>query len=254
MRGFINLSFIALLVINGILNCYAIERTEVAVIAAMHGAHKNHASYDYESLFTLVESYRPDYVGVEIRPEDINADKDYLASYYPYEMAELSQRYKNNVFGFDWLGDEIKGKPIPNGYFKNLSVLSLTNALYADDAMLEKRPKQLEALEKLQETLIDKATAASFNDGKYGQLCREIDTLETLWLKDTPYAEIQQFHQTRDNEIGQHLISYIEKNKGKRIVVVLGADHRTFAVENLVKHFADQVTILPVAHQMDKNF
>ncbi len=229
----------------------AIEQTEVVVIASMHSAHKNHVGYNYETLFSLIMSYKPDFVGVEIRPEDINADVEYLKSSYPFEMIELSRRYQGKVFGFDWLGHEIENQRIPSDYFKNFRVLNLSRQLNADAEVLERKPTELDKLHKIQEQIIQSATPASLNDGKYDQVCREIDALEEQWLKNTPYAEIQRFHQTRDAEFGKNIIAFIEKNKGSRIVLVLGADHRTFAIENITNHFNEGVLIIPVSNQKD---
>lgn len=242
-------ALMALLVFFG--KGHAAQQTEVIVIASIHGAHKNHSGYDYETLFSLVQSFKPEFVGVEIRADDINSDVSYLRSNYPSEMIELSQRYKGRVFGFDWLGYEIENQSIPSDYWKNLRVLQLSKELDADTEMLNRQPNKLNELAKLQEEIVQSATPALLNNGKYGKICREIDGLEENWLKNTPYTEIQKFNQTRDAEIGKNIITFIENNKGKRIALILGADHRTFAVENITKHFGEQVLITPIKNLLE---
>jgi len=234
----------AILVLFG--KSHATSQTEVVVIASMHGAHKNHAGYNYETLYSIVQSFKPDFVGVEIRSEDINSDLSYLKSNYPAEMIELSQRYKGKAFGFNWLGHEIENQSIPSDYWKNLRVIQLSKELDADIEVLKLQPKKLSELKKVQEDIIRSATPARLHNGKYGEVCREIDSLEEQWLKNTRYTEIQRFNRTRDAEIGKNIIKFIEHNRGKRIALVLGADHRTFAVENITKHFGEQVLITPI--------
>jgi hypothetical protein len=150
------------------------------------------------------------------------------------------------VFGVDWLGKGIVGQPIPEGYFANLDVLKLSAALNDDQAQNTSKPDQIAALENQQGQLIELATPASLADGRYGQMCREIDRLERLWLTGTDYEDILDFNQQRDAKIGANIMAFLESNRGKRVVLVLGADHRTFAVEAIREHFGSQVKILPV--------
>jgi hypothetical protein len=70
--------------------------------------------------------------------------------------------------------------------------------------------------------------------------------LEESWLSGTIYEETLVFNQQRDVKIGKNLISFIKANPGTRVVVVLGADHRTFVVEVIEKHFGPGINILPV--------
>jgi hypothetical protein len=80
------------------------------IVATMYGLHQDHHASDFEDLFRLVENFEPNLVGVEIRPEDVGADEDYLRANYPHEMIELARRHGESAFGFDWLGDDIAGR------------------------------------------------------------------------------------------------------------------------------------------------
>ncbi len=129
-------------------------QTEVIVISALHGAHKNHASYDYDTLFSLVEFLNADFIGVELRPEDIGREREYLSSKYPYEMIELATRYPETVFGVDWLGSSIEGGPIPEEYFANLEVLKLSAVLNDDQAQNASKPAEIAVLQEQQSQLV----------------------------------------------------------------------------------------------------
>lgn len=226
----------------------ASENTELVIISAIHGAHNDHPGYNYRTLHALVDSYEPDFVGVEIRPEDINSGAKYLENNYPREMVELSLQYGNKAFGFDWLGESIEGEKIPTGYWNTLRIKQLSKAMNNDHTFLEREPKELAELIEIQSKIIEEATPSSMNNGSYGQICREIDALEAEWYGGTQYMEIIEFNRKRDSKIGENVIAFIESHKGNRIVLVMGADHRTFAIENIRNHFDNSVAILPISN------
>lgn len=233
------------------LYCKAAGTTELFVISALHGAHKDHPTYDYQTLYSLVDSFEPDYVGVEIRQEDIKAKKQYLQKNYPKEMVELANRYKSKAFGFDWLGEGIEGVEIPDNYWADLEVKKLAKEMSQDNYFLSKEPKELGVQRELQSKIIEQATPYSLNNGEYGKICREIDKLEEVWFSGSKYAEIIDFNKKRDERIGDSIIKFIEQHKGKRIVLVMGADHRTFAVEHIKEYFESDVQILPIGKPAD---
>lgn len=220
--------------------------TEVLIVSSLHSAHRDHASFDYDDLYQLISDFGPDFVGVEIRPEDIGRSRDYLSRSYPREMIELALRYEDRTFGVDWLGQRIEGAPIPESYFSSLPAITLSAGLENDEDMMANKPERIAGLEQQQSEIVASATAASLADGRYGALCREIDELEQQWLAGSEYEAILAFHRQRDEEIGRNLVRFIEDHPGSRIAVVLGADHRTYAVEAVQKYFGDSVTIAEI--------
>lgn len=226
--------------------------TEVVVISSLHAAHKGHPFYDYETLYALIESYNPDYVGVEIRPEDMHSDQAYLSKNYPKEMVKIAQGYKEKSFGFDWLGEEIEGVPIPENYWKNMKYKKLLNDMDRDEQFLTRMPEEIAKLQAQQSDLISKATPSLLNNGRYGDLARKIDQLQIKWYRGTQYEYLAWFNAQRDKHIGQNINSFIEQHSKKRIVLVMGADHRTYAVENIEKRFKTEVRFLPVVDPKNK--
>jgi hypothetical protein len=221
-------------------------KTKLLFVSSLHSAHEHHAAFDYDELYSLVQGFEPDFVGVEIRPEDIGMSRAYLSSNYPREMVELAHRYQERAFGFDWLGHEIAGVPIPETYFKDLPTTKLSAELDNDEVMMASKPEQIARFEAEQWKIIAGATPASLTDGHYGALCRQIDELEQNWLSGSKYEEILAFDRLREAEIARNLIRFIERHPGKRIIAVMGADHRTFAVEAVVQHFARDVEMLDI--------
>ena len=240
------LPFILLTVLSAAPERTQASTTELLIISSLHSAHEGHPGFDYDVLFSLVRDFDPNLVGVEIRPEDVGMSREYLSANYPREMVELAQQYRGRSFGFDWLGPDIAGFPIPESYFRDLSITKLSAELAGDEAMMARKPEQIAELEREQSLIIAAATPSSLADGRYGALCRQIDALEQNWLAGSKYEEILEFNRRRDEEIARNLIRFIERHPGHRIVAVMGADHRTFAVEALRDHFREAIEVVAV--------
>ena len=245
IRGILPLALLAVLVASA--NGSESGKSNLLIVSSLHAAHEDHATFSYDDLFSLVQDFEPDFVGVEIRPEDIGANRAYLLSNYPWEMVELAHRYQERAFGFDWLGHEIAGTSIPESYFKDLPATKLSKELNDDEVMMASRPEQIARYEEEQSKLIVNATPASLTDGRYGALCRQIDELEQSWLSGSRYEEILAFSRLRDEEIARTLIRFIERHRGSRIIAVMGADHVTFAAEAVLQHFADDIDMADIS-------
>jgi len=206
--------------------------TSIMVMASMHQFHKEHPTFDYDKLFHAIKHFQPDHVGVEIRPEDIGAEEDYLSQNYPFEMVKLSKDYGNGrCFGFDWLGDDIAGQPIPANYWKEISLYKKLERELSDEASIDF--KELDVLFEQQMEILKTATPASLIDGRYGQVTRRYYQVSDDLLRGTKYEFISQFRRRRDQEIGKNIIEFIYSHPCTRIALVMGANHHVYALETL---------------------
>jgi hypothetical protein len=207
------------------------DKTEIMILGTIHGMHKSNEFYSYEDVFSIVDNFRPNVIGVEIRDEDISQTREYLNRYYPYEMVETKFRYENNcsIYGFDWLGKSIEGKLIPEKYFETLDIKMLEKEFDAAQEYIRVKD-MLEVINKIRIQFIINHTVEECNDGKY-DIANEIfySQLE-VGLKETRYEQISDFYKERDAQIDNNMIKIIEGNKGKRILFLTGVDHRTFAI------------------------
>jgi len=211
--------------------------TTVMAIASMHRFHKDHPTFDYDKLFYVVERFQPDYVGIEIRPEDISADESYLARNYPHEMVTLSKRYSDRCFGFDWLGEDIIGQPIPSNY-KEISVYKRLERAINEDTDFESGI--LDDLFEQQMDIVKTATPTSLIDGRYDTVTkRYYQTVDDL-LRGTKYELISKFNHKRDQEIGQNIVNFIRGHFGTRIALIMGANHHVFVLETLSNYFGNK--------------
>lgn len=74
-------------------NAWCAPASRIMGIESMHGFHEKSRAYSYQALYEVVRRFNPDYVGIEIRPEDMARDLRYLQNSYPKEMIELAHEW-----------------------------------------------------------------------------------------------------------------------------------------------------------------
>ena len=223
-------------------SCVVYE-TEVAICSSIHGLHKSNTNYTYEHLFNYIHDFNPDIIGVEIRQEDIDSSTTYLKNYYPFEMYEILEQNKSKmVLGTDWLGTSIKGKPIPQNYFNNLEVIQLSNKANAD-SIFQTSLVKLNKIAELKDNITKNSSIAELNDGRYDALNSQYyELLDSLYL-GTPYQRIAEFYKMRDTKITERILEIVDQNRGKKMIFILGADHRSHAIESFIKMYKNEPNV-----------
>lgn len=223
---------------------------EIMVVATMHGGHVDNPRYSYEDLYSIVADFDPDLVGTEIRQEDLARGDDYLARNYPLEMRELALRYRDRIVGIDWLGADLEGRPVPVNYWGEQSeIIRLQRLLEKDDAL---RSPEVDEAQERQRRILESATAASLNDGRYDLATSAYYRALAELLEATQYARLTDFYAERDRRIAENAIaavSFLQRARpdvGGRILFAVGADHRGPLVEALRRRFGDDVRLVPV--------
>ncbi len=223
------------------------QKTSVYIISTLHGLHKTNLQYTYDSLFAFIDRLNPDVVAVEIRPEDMNASTNYLKSNYPYEMYECISRYKNKtVLGIDWLGKDIEGIAIAPNYWREVSAIKKMQQQLNEDSNIVKKLSILTVVTNQKMTIAKSSSLVQLNDGRY-DVANHIyyQQLKQL-LQSTPYEGIAEFYETRDKKIAANIISIINNNKGKKLLFLVGADHRDFANRQVQQALGDAVILNPL--------
>ena len=228
MRLNLALSFICIALL---LSCMENE-TEVIICSSLHGLHKSNDNYSYEDLFNYINGFNPDIIGVEIRQEDVDSSSTYLKNYYPFEMHQILEQNRSKiVFGIDWLGTKIEEKPIPKNYFQKLDIIQLSNKANAD-SIFKKSLLGLNKLAKLKDEIAISGSIIELNDGRYDSLNSiYYEILDSVYL-DAPYSRVAEFYKQRDVKITERILDLIDKNRGEKIIFIVGADHRSRAVES----------------------
>ncbi len=210
----------------------------------MHGLHARSNTYTYGMLYDLVKRLKPDHVGVEIRQEDMGRDDDYLAANYPAEMIHLAHEWAPRSFGFDWLGDDVAGAPVPKNWWKDGSpIKKLERALDADPRYHD---KQMDAIAAQEQDILTSASAQSLNDGRYDALSDAYYVRMAQVLSGTPYETLPEFYASRDQHLANNIAAMIHSHPGSRIVIVTGADHRGAILRALHTQFGDGLEVISV--------
>lgn len=220
------------------------EKTEVMILGTLHGIHKDNSFYSYDDIFLIIDKYKPDVIGVEIRKEDILQQREYLKKYYPYEMIEAKFRYENDckIYGFDWLGDTIEGKLIPDKYFETLDVKTLEKQFNSTDGYVKEK-NMIEIIDSLRIPLVINHTAEECNNGKYDLLVDVLYNQLEAMFKNTPFEKMSNYYRERDKQIDKNIINIIKNNIGQRIIFLTGIDHRVFAIKAIKEYFKDEIIL-----------
>ncbi len=221
--------------------------TKILVLASIHSSHKNNPNYSFEKLFEIIDNYRPDIIGIEIRPEDLNEPIEYLQNNYPPDMLKIKERYstKKIVLGFDWLGESLEGKSIPENWWDKMSpIKKLEREFYKDSSANAVNIKdKMKLYEDRQTELIKNAGALELNS-QYDGITGELYDKFKILTKGTKYEALSDFYTARDKNIDKNIIEAIKKNKGKRLLFTLGADHKVFALAEIRKELGKSVELV----------
>jgi hypothetical protein len=217
--------------------------TEVNICSTIHGAHKTNAKYTYDDLFKFISDYNPDIIGIEIRMEDVDSSDTYLSRYYPFEMREIIRKFKSKkIHGFDWLGTAIEKKAIPKNYFKELKVKKLEKKLNNDSTMAN-IVHDLARISKQKNEIVLNSSLQQLNDGRYDEYNTAYYGQMFKLLKETPYQEMSNFYKQRDENISKNMINIIKANEGKKLLFLMGADHRSYSLDRIKKEFGSQIIL-----------
>ncbi|ESQ89364.1 hypothetical protein ABAC460_12705 [Asticcacaulis sp. AC460] len=220
------------------------------VVATLHDLHEVNPRYGYDDLYRLIAGFKPDWVGLEMRPEDVTGDPVWLASVYPKEVVDLRAAYGDKVFGFDWLGDELNGKPLPVGWFESTPIGEL-QAQTGDAPELHTPEKQalavrLSDIATQKRAVLETASARQVNDGRYDALCVAYDNTLKAYYDGTRFAGITAFNTGRKARIAANIAQFAKAHSGERIAVITGPDHRSAVMNFFAGNPVDHVVMKPV--------
>lgn len=234
-----NLKTICLLVLGTLCFYASAQQKQVMVLSTLHGLHKTNPNYSYEDVIAVVNAFDPEVIGVEIRPEEINADREDVKGLYPHEMCMLLDSFPGKVYGIDYFGREMMGRLMSRDIFTDSTTevgnfLQLQRKMDSDTLLQQQRAAMgLDSLMEQQMAIASLATANQMMDGRYDSVSRiYYQRLEQL-LSGTRYENFLAFNDARDREITSNALKLIERADAERVLVVVGANHRARLVQAL---------------------
>lgn len=212
-------------------------QTKVYLVPVLHSLHKTNYFYPYDSVQAVVARTGADVVAVEIRPEDVTGDSNYLKANYPFEMWMMPHWFaQKTIEGFDWLGADVEGKTIPAGYWQQGSAIKKLQSALNKDSVYTARLKscQLYADERMK--LLSSQSLKAILNSNDAILTKEYYNCLEQHLRGSDYADLTQFYSLRNQKMMAHLDNIFRKHNGKTIVVVTGADHYPYLLDHLKKN------------------
>lgn len=233
---------LALLFFSALTNPVFSQKTKLLILPTIHAGHKKNVNYNFDHIRHIIRNFKPDIIAVEIRPEDMDQDTVYLNKFYNPEMIMFRNEFPEaQKAGIDFMGDDVADKALSSDFLRDttgeMGRFRLSNQkLMRDSAIVKARiAKGLVSIKAKQGEMMGTLSAARLMDGTYDGLTEAYTNAQTEVLKNTAYQYFDQFQIGRDQRIADNIKDLAIKNKGKRIIVLTGANHHNRAVYLLRK-------------------
>lgn len=214
----------------------AFSQSRIYILPVLHGLHKTNPQYTYDSLQAIVRRLNPDVIAVEIRAEDMGADTAYLKQNYPYEMWMMPYWFPSaTIAGFDWLGPELAGKPIPPRYWKDHSRIKALQRLLDTDTLYQNKLAACQLYEDERFRILETGSLKTILQSNDAILIKEYYNCLDQQLRGSDYEELTRFYDTRNRHIQQNVLQLARRHAGKTIVVLTGDDHYPYLREYLLR-------------------
>jgi hypothetical protein len=219
-----------------LLTTAAFSQTKVYLLPVLHSMHKSNFFYPYDSVKAVVARTAADVVAVEIRPEDISKDSNYLKANYPFEMWMMAHWFpQKTIVGFDWLGADLEGKPIPEKYWQQGSEIKKLQTALNKDSVYTARLRSCTLYSDERLKLLSSQSLKAILTSNDAILTKEYYNCLEQHLRGSEYEALTQFYTLRNQKMMAHLDALLHAHEGKTIVVVTGADHYPYLLDHLKK-------------------
>ncbi len=222
--------FLLLLVIASA-TCFS--QAKVLLLPVLHGLHKTNRAYNYDTLQNIIKRIQPGIVAVEMRPFDLAHDSAYLKKNYPLEMWMSAYWFpETEIAGYDWLGEDLEGRQVPDGYWKNESqVKKLERQLNGDSLYSAK----LVPCEKIVEERLIHLKNGSVTEimQKDGPLVKAYYDCLRLQLKGSAYERLVKFYDERNERMKKNIGKLLDTAPRATVVIITGADHYPYLLDYL---------------------
>lgn len=218
------------------------QKTELLILPTIHGGHKKNVKYNFDHVRNIIKNFNPDIIALEIRPEDMDQDTSYLKAFFNPEMIMFKLEFPEaKKVGIDYMGSDVEGKLLPPDFMKDTigefgKFRAMNQKLMRDSAIVKARiAKGLPAIISKRTHMMATLSANELMEGTYDGLTEEFTKGQTAVLLNTAYQYYDDFQVKRDQRIADNIKETALENKGKRIIVLTGANHRNRAFRLMKK-------------------
>ena len=220
--------------------CTKEQKQEVLVLPVIHGAHEVNPNYTYDDLLQIVDAYDPEIIGVEIRPEDFQMQSDSLDLFYPLEMIMIRDSFPGKVHGIDYYSEDTRNIRVSREMFSDtVSEMYMMKRLSQDmkldsSFVAQYQQTRIPMIQEEQRRMAMNYSAEEFLKGEYDSITGLQYQIEDSLFKNSIYAAYPVFNNHRDLQITQNALRLIEDNPEKKILILVGANHRNRLVDSLM--------------------
>jgi tetratricopeptide (TPR) repeat protein len=205
---------------------FAQQRTNVLVVGTLHQIHKRDSNYTYYDIDKILTAYKPDVICVEIRPED------FRKNIYLKEMmlATIYGTINNvDVYPIDfWNDGHVRDRADSLAHTKEYKVKEKEEKKISEnDTVINAFIKKYGTYENV---LYKNYGYDFFNGQDFNDFIREEYKISMKVYGDSP---INLFYKTRNTKMFDLIAQVVSQNKGHRIIVFTGAEHKHFFDDTL---------------------
>lgn len=205
-------------------------KTEVFVLGTLHNAHKSNKNYSYQDILNILGTYDADAICVEI-PESFFRERPYLlemtmASIYGFEN-------NKNVYPIDWWNVEKNARKEREEYVKTDEYKKKEieeERRKQDDSIIQSFEKEYGSLEKLFNE--NNKDYYFYNGKEFNDYIRQSYGIS---IDVYGYSCINLYASERNEKMMDLIKNAILENKGKRIIILTGAEHKYYFDDSLSK-------------------
>ncbi|OWK72779.1 hypothetical protein CBW16_13060 [Flavobacteriaceae bacterium JJC] len=226
--------FIIFIGVFALLHSCKTNTRSVYMRPTLHTLHQVNSQYSYIQLRQTVAALKPDLIAVEIRSEDLMQDSLYLKKNYPYEMWMMKQWFPAvQTAGFDWLGSDIEGQPIPENYWKEISPIKKYEKALAEDSLYSNRKSKCSHFNTERLPILKTKSLAEILSSNDAQLTGKFYTCLAESLHGSVHQRVTDFYDQRNDKLLDNIKDLIAKNRNKRILIITGDDHYAFLKDKI---------------------
>lgn len=237
------LALIALMLPSIFVSSCKSRHSQVLVIGTIHQRHQINKNYSYAHILQILNTFDPDIICVEIRPEEFR-EKLYLKEMVLATIWGMENG--KSVYPIDWWTEgnhreERKKYMKTSEYAEKNSVLE---TLFDKSKIIPTFKRNFGEWEEFSRT----QDYSFFNGKEYNSFKNE-----AYRISHEVYGDhcMNGYWQTRNLNMFSRIKTAIEENQGKKIIILTGADHKYFFDRELEKLLATDVVdfadILPLA-------
>lgn len=223
----INTIFILLVIFYSETSCRCLntsDKTTVLIVGTIHYQHYKNAGYSFHNLFQIIETFNPDVICVEIRPED------FRKTIYLDEMTSASIygiKRKLKVYPIDWWDGDANHntRTLRDEYMKTEEYkekLKVENEKVKSNQIIQTFEKKYGDWDS---DILDKQNYEFYNGKEYNNYIEERYKVSMEVYGDHP---MNLGYETRNTRMMELINKAVDENQGKRILVLTGAEHKHF--------------------------